>query len=140
MVRNGENYGDKMEKNVVKQERHLGVRRADGEELRKGLGRLGRSVGTISWRDDREEAPDRHRTGSSDMCTLNSNFLHFMNLRRGRGFLARKLSLLLGLTINALLLRNSVLRRVRGPLSKTSVSGENKNGAKLVTCLADARS
>jgi hypothetical protein len=39
------------------------------DELSDGLGRLGRRAGTISWRDDRGEAPDRHRTGSSDMCT-----------------------------------------------------------------------
>ena len=38
------------------------------DELRKGLGRLGRSVGTISWRDDREKAPDRHQTGLSQTC------------------------------------------------------------------------
>ena len=60
MVRNGENYGDKMEKNVVKQERHLGVRRADVEELRDGRGRLGMRSGTIVSSDVQQEDPDGH--------------------------------------------------------------------------------
>ena len=50
MVRNGENYGDKMEKNVVKQERHLGVCRADGSS--QGRAQEGSST---SWEERRDD-------------------------------------------------------------------------------------